>query len=312
MTARAGCLTLMYHYVRAADAMPPLGAGHLEPERFRDQLDAIERTRTVVGWPAVAAAMTGGPPLPDDACLLTFDDGLDDHHRVVLPILAERGLPAIFFIMAREPSDGLTLGHRLHVLLGTLGTEGLRCELVAGLSPPAAARLRSLERHRTDGAADDAREALKHLLQRELAFDAQPVLATLIQQEVGSEQELAECLYLDRRQMAELVDAGMTLGGHGRDHEWLDFVPAATVERELAASAQWLAAFGPGSHPFAYPYGAPPPDAGAALTRHGFAAGYLATAPDAGGDPFRLGRVDAEDETAFGAALGSDLGTAQT
>jgi peptidoglycan/xylan/chitin deacetylase (PgdA/CDA1 family) len=307
----------MYHYVHATGAGPALGYGHTEPERFREQLDAIGRSRTIVSWQAVAAALGGGVALPDDACLLTFDDGLDDHHRVVLPILAERRLPAVFFVMAREPSDGLTLPHRLHVLLGAIGTDGLRTELMARLSPDAAGRLESLVQRRFEAGLHDPREALRNVLQRELAADVQPVLAALIADELGPEDEIAGSLYLDRGQMNELRDAGMALGGHGRDHEWLDFVPAATVERELAASEAWLAGFGPGPRPFAYPFGAPPPRAGHALERHGFEAGYLAHAPerrapgapraDSDQDRFALGRVDAEDDAAFAGAIGGGL-----
>src|SRR4051794_26096797 len=111
--------TLMYHYVRPAAELPLAGYGGLDVAVFDQQLDQICRTATPVGWPAVAAALDGGPSLPAGAVMLTFDDGLVDHKRYVLPRLAARGISGVFFALARNARDGLTLAHRLHVLIGT-------------------------------------------------------------------------------------------------------------------------------------------------------------------------------------------------
>jgi peptidoglycan/xylan/chitin deacetylase (PgdA/CDA1 family) len=301
----AGLLTLMYHYVRPSGAMPGIVASNpVSPERFEAQLDRLAAERTIVGWPAAAAALRGGPALPAGACLLTFDDGLDDHHRVVLPILASRGLPAVFFVMARDPSDGLALGHRLHVLLAALGTDGLRDAVLAGLEPAHRTAFLAAERARLDlGGWHDPLERLKHVLQREMAATVAPVLERLIAEHVGPEDAVADALYLGREQQADLVAAGMTLGGHGREHHWLDFVAQADVVAELAASAHRLAELGVlADAPFAYPYGGLPPRASTVLPAHGFAAAFLARPTDAS-DRFALGRVDAEDEAAFDAAV---------
>ncbi|HXG40968.1 MAG TPA: polysaccharide deacetylase family protein, partial [Candidatus Limnocylindrales bacterium] len=66
------------------------------------------------------------------------------------------------------------------------------------------------------------------------------------------------------------------LGGHGRDHEWLDWVDRRTVDAELRASVRWLARFGAAPWPFAYPFGAPPPRAERVLAAAGFSAAFLA------------------------------------
>ncbi|MEA2519070.1 MAG: hypothetical protein QOF49_1150, partial [Chloroflexota bacterium] len=46
----ADLLTVMWHYVRDGDATPAVGAGAVEPSAFATQLDAIGRSRTIVGW----------------------------------------------------------------------------------------------------------------------------------------------------------------------------------------------------------------------------------------------------------------------
>ena len=113
--------------------------------------------------------------LPPDAVLLTFDDGHDDHHRYVLPMLADRGLPGTFFILARDPSEGLTVAHRIHVLLGLMTAAELRDAIVDALSPADRMRFYQAE---TDHAVDpfeDPVDDVKWVLQRDLMDVAGPV-----------------------------------------------------------------------------------------------------------------------------------------
>ena len=82
-----GTRILMYHYVRPADAPVRVGAGSVDLETFGAQLDHLVRTGTPISWQDVISDR----PSPSDGFLLTFDDGHDDHHRYVLPMLLERG-----------------------------------------------------------------------------------------------------------------------------------------------------------------------------------------------------------------------------
>ena len=123
---------------------------------------------------------------------------------------------------------------------------------------------------------------------------AGPVLSRMVEELVGPETEVAAALHLDARQIRELHAAGMTLGGHTHGHRWMDWLPREESEREVAASAAQLAALGPsGGWPFAYPYGAAPPDPAALLGPAGFPAAFVATGTSRS-DRYRLGRVDAD------------------
>src|SRR5688500_6804692 len=92
---------VMYHYVRdlARTRFPEIKG--LRLDEFDQQLDHITARYTVCGLRQVTEAVQGGRPLPSDACLLTFDDGLADHHLNVVPRLASRGLVGSFFVPAR-------------------------------------------------------------------------------------------------------------------------------------------------------------------------------------------------------------------
>lgn len=285
---------IMYHYVRPPDPPLRVGAGSVDLETFAAQLDDLQRHANVVSWPQVAAAMSGGPTLPSDAVLLTFDDGADDHHRYVLPMLLARGLSGTFFVMARDPADGLTVGHRIHVVLAQLTPEQLREAVLDRLSAADRARFAAAEAEQARHPFGDPIDDLKWVLQRDLADAASSILSRLVEELAGPEPEVAAALHLDARQVAELHAAGMTLGGHTRDHVWLDFVGLAEAHHQLAASRAHLETLAPGGGwPFAYPFGGIPADPGPLVSPHGFGAAFAATATDRT-DRWRLGRVDAE------------------
>jgi peptidoglycan/xylan/chitin deacetylase (PgdA/CDA1 family) len=280
----------MWHYVREESETPRVGAGWLSPAAFDAQLEAIARHRTVVDWPAVAAALASGPPLPPRAALLTFDDGLVDHHRVVLPRLAARGWPAVFFALARRPG-ALTVGHQLHILLAECPPAELRQLIAERLSADDRARLVAAEaRERSAHLAPI--DVLKRPLQRDLAGTVGPILSALIEERHGSEPEIADALHLSAGQIDDLRANGMTIGGHGRRHLWFDWEPMAEVRQELEDSADWLS---PEPRPwaFAYPYGAADDRAKSALAASEFDAAFHAR-PTAATGAYDIGRIDAE------------------
>lgn len=285
---------VMYHYVRDADARPPVGYRGLGLAEFEQQLDAIGRDRTPLDWPAVVAALRGGPALPRDGVLLTFDDGLIDHDREVLPRLAARGLAATFFVLARRPGDGLALGHRIHVLGGVLAGQAIRDAVVERMRPDDARRFRALEAALGATHPSDPDDAWKRPLQRELEAPAGPILSALVEAHVGPERDVARELYLGPRELRRLRDAGMTIGGHGRGHAWMDWIGARRAQREVIESAAFLESFGPAPWPFAYPYGGVPRRAGAMLGGAGFGAAFTTRAGERH-DRFRIGRHDGDE-----------------
>jgi peptidoglycan/xylan/chitin deacetylase (PgdA/CDA1 family) len=220
----------------------------------------------------------------------------------VLPALSARGLSGVFFVLARTPGDGLTLGHRLHVLLGRWSAERVRAEVEGRLGAGDRARYRDARQAMARSKPDDRDDVWKRPLQRELAAVADPILARLVDEAVGPDADIADRLYLSPGQLRDLVDAGMTIGGHGRTHPWLNAIPGSQLRAEFAASAAQLATLATGPWPFAYPYGAAPGSIGALLAAAGFAAGFT-TAAAQRSDRYHIGRVDGDDPDWF-AALG--------
>jgi peptidoglycan/xylan/chitin deacetylase (PgdA/CDA1 family) len=89
---------LCYHGVGPATMETDPGFLRVHPAAFRAQvgllLDAGFRFVTVAEF----AEQADGQRPPPGLIALSFDDGMDDNHHVVLPILQELGIPATVFV----------------------------------------------------------------------------------------------------------------------------------------------------------------------------------------------------------------------
>ena len=88
----------MYHYVRDLERSRYPRIKGLTLERFRNQLEYIDAHFTPISAEDLLEAVSSPHrALPENAILLTFDDGYSDHHDNVLPLLKEKGIKACFF-----------------------------------------------------------------------------------------------------------------------------------------------------------------------------------------------------------------------
>jgi len=88
-------LILMYHRVTAGIADPWRLC--VSPENFAQQLDELKRSWRVTSLEELATSTDGIQPLP---IAITFDDGYADNLHAGVPALADRGLPATFFVVS--------------------------------------------------------------------------------------------------------------------------------------------------------------------------------------------------------------------
>ncbi|MYV98447.1 polysaccharide deacetylase family protein [Streptomyces sp. SID3343] len=74
--------------------------GISDPQRFADQLDRLRRTARPVSLDDVEDAIARRRALPERAVLLTFDDGERSILEHGLPLLKERGIPGVAYVVA--------------------------------------------------------------------------------------------------------------------------------------------------------------------------------------------------------------------
>ena len=292
---------MMYHYIRnpgdtaeADSGIPGMSVG-----AFEAQLDELSRQHTFVTWPEACRAIQENKPLPNSACLLTFDDGVRDHYINVFKILRDRNLSGLFFVLDRSEEDGLVLAHKIHFLLARLGLPELRKMVWEKLTPAQREKFTQAENkylHKYPGDSLDSQiNLLKAVLQRDLSGDVNPLLSDLFVMHVGPEKETARNYYLNLEQIHEMRSCGMHFGGHSHNHPWFDWIDAETRAAEIKASAEWLQQFEPHPWAFAYPYGGPSDDSPEILHKHGFIAAFTTKARLTHSDPFYIGRLDGEE-----------------
>jgi peptidoglycan/xylan/chitin deacetylase (PgdA/CDA1 family) len=252
----------------------------------------VTQHHTVISWLDLKQSLLEQKPLPPSACLLTFDDGVCDHYLTVFPALKARGASGLFFALARQPKDGLALGHKIHLLLARLGLVGLRQAIRV--------RLNSVQREVYTQAEAQYQakyselDVFKAILQRDLSVEAEFLLSQLFAEHIGSEEKMAGDYYLTAEQIAEMTANGMHFGGHSRSHPWFDWVDADSQAEEIKASADWLRRIEPGPWAFAYPYGGLSPHAPQLLQAQGFVAAFTTVAQVEHAGQFLIGRLDGE------------------
>jgi len=97
---RRHAAVLMYH--GATDQSWPgllnCERNHIAIAELAKQLRWIKANRTVISLAQYAASLRGGDPIPERSVVLTFDDGYENNHSLVFPLLRKLDLPAVFFI----------------------------------------------------------------------------------------------------------------------------------------------------------------------------------------------------------------------
>lgn len=100
--ARRRSLILSYHGVAESNAAVDPEFLRVSPDAFRGQLDVLQAAGfriVTVATLAAAARAAGGPP-PPGLVALSFDDGMDDNHSELLPILREYDVPATVYVIS--------------------------------------------------------------------------------------------------------------------------------------------------------------------------------------------------------------------
>lgn len=251
----------MYHYVRApSDPYPGLKGIALDD--FVRQVDALAGMYEMASLESAMAYVAGQYSPPRDLCLLTFDDGVQDHLRASR-VLAERKIEGQFFLITSAIEEHRVLSvHKNHLLMASLDFATYRAAFLEKLRerdaiPPAASAetIRRTYRWDTEEVA-----AFKYLLNFQLDKSVREhVLDELFAAHLGEEHDVAKNFYLSWDDAWRMHELGMRLGGHTHKHEVLSSLTPSEEREDLATcktlldrrlSAQSLV-------PFSYPYGKP-------------------------------------------------------
>lgn len=309
MRATASLQVVMYHYVRDLARTPYPRIKAMLLEDFRRQIDVLPRQFEMATLESALAFIAGTYKPARDLCLLTFDDGLKEHAADVTPLLGERGIQGVFFLITGCIEERrVASAHMNHFLMASLDFQTYRLEFL-GAVKNRAPELAALSERETDAAQAcypwDSREVASFKYFFNFLLDAclrDEIVRDLFASYIGPEEEFSRELYLGWEDARSMQAAGMVLGGHSHRHRPLSSLSADELRTDLGNCRALLAdrLCAQPLWPFCFPFGKHSSFNRAAvneLARLGFACGFTtAPGPNAlGAGRFVLRRVDCKN-----------------
>jgi peptidoglycan/xylan/chitin deacetylase (PgdA/CDA1 family) len=227
------------------------------PSSFRAQIDWLCKHTQVLTLEALIDHVQDNSLCREPTVLITFDDGYRDNFDVALPILAERNVPATFFIPTAflETPQLPWWDHVAYIIKRAQARCFTLPRSLQGNAPPLEINLERTSRSAAtmaiiqallDRTVDDERRFLDELASRaKVTVDG---------------ESLGRALFMSWDQVCQLAKpgSGFTIGSHSHSHANLARLDENLQRRELAVSKQILETrVGRKIEAFAYPYGWP-------------------------------------------------------
>ncbi len=234
---------VMYHYVRDLKNSRYPEIKGLDYELFKQQIRFFSEKFHVVRMEDVIAWYKEKAPLPENAMLLTFDDGYIDNFTFVFPVLKEYGMQGSFFVPGKVFTEHCMLDvNKIHYLLASASIEILCKELFAQLD---AYRGNGWEYPSNEELFEEYAKAnrfdnketifFKRILQVALPEELRNIICdNLFQKYVGVPEEiLAREIYISYDQMKLMKREGMYFGVHGYDHYWMNRLEPSALKKDI-------------------------------------------------------------------------------
>ena len=256
----------MYHYTRDLIHSRYPEIKGMDVALFRKQLEFFSKNFKVVRMEDVIAAISVGKKLPENALLLTFDDGYIDHYTYAFPLLEEFGFQGSFFIPGKTFTTHQLLDvNKIHYILASANIYNLMEDVLELMNYY---RGREFDYASNDELINiyavanrfDCKETIfvKRILQTVLPEKLRNKISSeLFEKYVGvSEERLAYELYMTEEQIRTMKRHGMFIGLHGYDHFWLGNLPEEKMREDIDKAIESLNEFiNPNSWVMNYPYG---------------------------------------------------------
>jgi len=252
---------IMYHYVREEDNALPQFV-YLHVKNFEKQIDYFTKNYNVLSKEDMDYCLKENKIIKD-GIILTFDDGLMDHYKYVLPVLKKRNLWGIFYVSTQPYEKKKLLDvHRIHYLLGKFG--GLKLfdkinqfiknsDLIEGNKQLFERNTYSKQNN------DEYTTKVKQIINYYIKPEKRTKLLECIISEFNiNEEQLFENYYIQQNHILEMIEAGMTVASHGHSHTLFSNLEKEIQCEEIEKSIEILVKLTNNQKTidtFCYPYG---------------------------------------------------------
>ena len=234
----------MYHYTRDLTHSRYPEIKGLDLPLFRQQIAFMKEHFHIVTMEQVIDAVQGKSQLPENALLLTFDDGYIDNYTFAFPVLEEFGVQGSFFIPGKTFTTHQLLDvNKIHYILASADIYKLVEDVKKEMDYYRGgeydyAPTDELFAEYAVANRFDVKETIfvKRMLQTVLPEKLRNTISSnLFEKYVGvSEKQLAYELYMTTEQIRTMKRHGMFIGCHGYDHYWLGNLSPEQMRRDVS------------------------------------------------------------------------------
>lgn len=235
---------VMYHYIRDLQNSRYPQIKGLEYSLFKEQILFLKENYHVIRMEDLLNKYKQNIDLPDNALLLTFDDGYIDHYTYVMPVLLECGLQGSFFIPGKIFSEHVLLDvNKIHFILASQNEFVLIQDLNAqlnyyrGVEFPIPSNRELWEQYAVANRFDTKETIfVKRILQTGLPERLRQIISSNLFHKYmnGIKEDIfARELYVNYDQIKCMHRCGMYIGPHGYDHYWLGKLPVEDMKSDI-------------------------------------------------------------------------------
>jgi len=207
---------------------------HLEADYFATVLDDLNEHGVPLSMQDIVELQTAGKPYPPNAFAITFDDGFENNFSIAAPILADKKIPATFYVttgfieenslswidrieLCLEESDRVTIAFPWLPASHTVATAAEKIELL-----------------------NEVRKYVK----ADLSIDTEQVVQSVFEQ-CGQNPITSSDDPLDKKMSWQQVstlgrEPGFIVGGHTHKHAMLAFLSPEKLSEEISTSMTLL------------------------------------------------------------------------
>lgn len=238
----------MYHYTRDLKNSRYPAIHGLDYDLFKKQLAFFkEKMHPITMEDLIECIKSGnGGGLPENAVLLTFDDGYIDNYTCALPVLSEYKIQGSFFIPGKTITEDVVLDvNKIHFILATADDKKLKQTLIERLNYYRGTEFKFdsieelIEKYEQPNRYDTKETNFcKRVLQTGLPERLRNIITSeLFNRFVGVDEKVfSREIYMNRDQIKLLKSNGMFIGIHGYDHYWLGNLSESELEMDINKS----------------------------------------------------------------------------
>jgi len=261
-------LGVNYHYIGEENEYPYPGIYATSPAHLTSQLELLERHFSFMGERDLLKVIAGEAALPERACIVTFDDGMQNPYERALPILDKLGIPAVFFVNGLPYGEQKAISiHKIHWARAHMPPETFWQKVqdyfrdITGDILDLSQLSVSEEELRKHYYYDDPYVArLKFALNKGFisADIRERIVDRIFLELVQNEKDFVKEFYMSPEQLRQLYKRGM-LGIHTYSHPALSSIDEGVIRKEFDLCVEALSSVIQ-EHPFrlssvSYPYG---------------------------------------------------------